>query len=293
MYRRIFAVTGIAILSVLISATVSLGQGSIVVNCSGMDQYPGKMLSARVVDVSIGREVERITFAAITEESLELFFTPLLEGNSYHIDLYIDFNENGRYDSPPLDRAWRIVVEELSGEASPLFTPTDNYTDIDWPPTIDGVIDPDGYRHSMTDGGTEMMVYWQNDEYDLYVGLISPGTGWAAIGFSPTRRMQGANIVIGAVTEDGLVIEDHFGASPVSHRSDKQPQIWRAGGREADGKTVIEFAIPLRSEDPNDVVLEPGTDVTIILAYHRSSDRLSARHTRRNTTSITLDKGEE
>ena len=123
----------------------------------------------------------------------------------------------------------------------------------------------------------------------LYVGLVSPGTGWAAVGFSLTHGMKGADIIIGAVTEEGLVIEDHYGSSPTSHRQDESSRITRAEGKEVEGKTTIEFAIPLASPDPNDVALTPGSEITVILAYQASSDSLTARHTKRSALTITLD----
>jgi hypothetical protein len=258
-----------------------------------MDEYVRKTLSARIFDLATGREVERTIIPEIAEGSFTIDFGSVAEGDPYRIDFYVDMNENGRYDLPPTDQAWRLDLQELSGAVSLKFKPTADYTDIDWPPMIDGVIEPDEYRHALTDPGTGMEVHWQNDATDLYIGIVSPGTGWEAIGFFPIRKMQGANIIIGAVNKDGLAIEDHYGASPTSHRADKASQIMQSAGVETDGKTVIEFVIPLSSDDPNDVSLVLGTDVTIILAYHVASDRLTAHHTKRSTSSITLDGGSE
>jgi len=36
--------------------------------------------------------------------------------------------------------------------------------------------------------------------------------------------------------------------------------------------------------------LQPGSEVTIILAYHGADDRLTAIHSARSTTSIRLDE---
>jgi len=287
------AITIVLVLLSVAVGVVALEQGSIVLNYSGMDEYVGKTLSARIVDLATGREVERTIIPEIAEGSFTIDFGSLAAGNAYRIDFYVDMNGNGRYDQPPVDQAWQLELQELSDAVSLEFRPTTDYTDIDWPPMIDGVIEPHEYRHSMTDPGTGMEVHWQNDATYLYVGLVSPGTGWEAIGFDPTRKMQGANIIIGAVSEDSLVIEDHYGASPTSHREDKASQILQSAGVEAEGKTVIEFVIPLASDDPNDVSLVPGTDVTVILAYHVASDRLTARHTKRSTSSIALDGGGE
>ena len=57
-----------------------------------------------------------------------------------------------------------------------------------------------------------MELFWQNDETNLYVGLISPGTGWAGVGFSHRIGKPGSNIIIGAVSAAGQVtIRDGYG----------------------------------------------------------------------------------
>lgn len=86
-----------------------------------------------------------------------------------------------------------------------------------------------------------------------------------------------------------LVIADHFGTSATRHRKDVNDQIVQAAGNEDDGKTVIEFVLPLQSEDSSDKTLQVGEAVAVILAYHATSDRLTTRHTKRSTTQITLD----
>lgn len=86
----------------------------------------------------------------------------------------------------------------------------------------------------------------------LLVGLSSSGQGWLAVGFDPVRRMQGANVVIAAVSEEWLAIEDHYGASPISHRQDLQDHVLLAAGTESEAGTQLEFIIPLDSGDPQD-----------------------------------------
>lgn len=288
MTKRMYVLI-LFILGILSAGGIVFGQGELTVHYTGMTPYIGKAFAARIVDLATRAEVERIALAKIEDESFDIVFSSLLKEDDYRIDFYIDMNGNGRYDPPPTDHAWHMEISDLSGAVSVDFQPTGEYTDIDWPPIIDGMIEPDEYRHTLTDPGTGMEVHWQNDDLVLYIGLVSQGTGWEAIGFAPTRKMQGANIIIGAVSDGQLTIENHYGSSPTSHREDNEDQLLQAAGREVNGKTVIEFSILLTSDDPNDVSIVPGTEVTIILAYHIASDRLTARHTKRSTNSITLD----
>lgn len=287
--RRHTAALVLSLLALVPLAVPGLAEGGIIVQYKGMDRYVGKMLAARVLNLNTEEELLRVTLPEISAGDFPFPFGPLPEGEVYRIVFFVDVNGNGRYDPPPTDHAWEIVIGPLVGRMLMGFEPMPYYTDIGWPPLVDGVIDGDEYRNSLADEATGMELYWQIEGDTLYVGLVSPGTGWAAVGFSLTHGMKGADIIIGAVTEEGLVIEDHYGSSPTSHRQDESSRITRAEGKEVEGKTTIEFAIPLASPDPNDVALTPGSEITVILAYQASSDSLTARHTKRSALTITLD----
>jgi len=101
-------------------------------------------------------------------------------------------------------------------------------------------------------------------------------------------RMQGANIIIASIEDETLTIEDHYGNSPVSHRRDAVDHVVQAAGTEENDVSILEFAFPLDSGDDQDKALIAGDEVTIILAFHRSSDQFTVRHSERSTTSIRL-----
>lgn len=159
------------------------------------------------------------------------------------------------------------------------------------PVAIDGVVFAGEYGHRTDAGGFE--VHWSNDVNYLRVGLVSPGTGYAAIGFAPTYRMKGANFIVGAVQDGRLSIRDDYGDGAVRHTADTllggTDDILEAAGREEDGRTMVEFVIPLRTRDPNDVTLVPGETYDILVAYHTTSDSFAARHSRRGSGTIRLD----
>jgi len=134
-----------------------------------------------------------------------------------------------------------------------------------------------------------MALYWQNDPTTLYVGLVSPGTGWAAVGFSNRTGKPGSNIIIGCVRNGKVTIEDDYGVTTQLHLPDKASSLLATGGSESSGKTTLEFAIPLSSRDAQDVTLVPGQDVAVILAYHATQDSFTAEHTRYSQVQITLD----
>jgi len=159
------------------------------------------------------------------------------------------------------------------------------------PVAIDGVVFAGEYPHRMDAGGFE--VHWSNDVNYLRVGLVSPGTGFVAIGFDPTYRMKGANYILGAVEGGRVRTRDDFGDGAVSHTADVllggTDDILEAAGREENGRTTVEFVIPLVTRDANDVTLVPGETYDILIAYHETSDSFAARHSRRGSGTMRLD----
>ena len=134
-----------------------------------------------------------------------------------------------------------------------------------------------------------MSLFWQNDQTNLYVGLISPGTGWLGVGFSHRAGKQGSNIILGAVADGSVTIQDSYGVTKELHLPDKTSSILAYGGSEEAGQTTLEFVIPLASGDSQDTSLAPGDAVQVILAYQAVWDSFATQHTSYSMTQITLD----
>lgn len=97
----------------------------------------------------------------------------------------------------------------------------------------------------------------------LDIVLVAKTKGWVSIGFNPKRRMQGADYIIGYVTDKGeVVIADHYGHSMIGHKSDLdlkgEDNIIDPTGSIKDGITTLKFKIPRNSGDKNDTVLSKG-----------------------------------
>ena len=269
-------------------AVAALGQATVIVTFEDMDPHVGQAFELRIVDAATGREVDRVSVPEVVAPTFDISVSEVPLGVTYRIDFYADANANGRYDAPPADHAWRIELPDLQADTSIAFVHDLDFVDIRWAPYLDGTIEDGEYASEMIDAATAMSVFWQHDGILLYVGLEAPGTGWLSIGFGPERRMQGANILIAAIADGTLTIEDHYGHTQTSHRTDEVDHVIQAAGSEADGRSIVEFAIPLDSGDGEDAALAPGDEVAIILAYHGSNDSLIARHTKRSTSSIVL-----
>jgi len=156
-------------------------------------------------------------------------------------------------------------------------------------PASDGLIYANEYRNSLYNPATGMSLFWQNDATNLYVGLVSPGTGWAGVGFSNRSGKPGTNIILGAVSNGTVTIEDHYGVTKELHLPDRTSSLLAIGGSETSGETTLEFVIPLASGDSQDVTLVPGQTVAVILAYQATQDSFTALHTTYSQLQITLD----
>jgi len=193
---------------------------------------------------------------------------------------------NGSTDSADASDETADVTGTASGTAAvaPLAQQASART-----PASEGLIYANEYRNSLYNPATGMSLFWQNDATNLYVGLVSPGTGWAGVGFSNRSGKPGTNIILGAVANGTVTIQDNYGVTKELHLPDKTSSLLAIGGSETNGETTLEFVIPLASGDSQDVTLVPGQTVAVILAYQATQDSFTALHTTYSQLQITLD----
>lgn len=99
---------------------------------NGMTPHIGQAMGFRLVDVQNGKEAGREDLSAVPGANFNVDF-PLLEpGHSYNLDFYADLNQNGRYDAPPADHAWRLSLGPVDGDKTLSFSHATNFTDIQW-----------------------------------------------------------------------------------------------------------------------------------------------------------------
>jgi hypothetical protein len=294
MRRRLMTLGALGLVLLLVSC-VGLAKAAILtVTFTGMEPNLGQRFEARLFDQG-DVEVARDVLGSIADSPFSISFAGVVVGEAYRLQFYADVNGNGVYDAPPADQAWEMQITVSKEATAVTFTRTDSFTDIGWSemtvatPAIDGVIMENEYAHFFTDAVTGIRVYWSNDEMDLTMGLVSPGTGWVAVGFEGSMIKLDANIIQAAVAAGELTIQDQFGTDPFSHSEDAEQDILEAAGAETDGDTVVEFSIPLDSGDAWDRPLLPGNTYSLLLAYNESSDDLASMHSAASTTQFTLD----
>ncbi len=134
-------------------------------------------------------------------------------------------------------------------------------------------------------------VKWTIEDGYIVFDLTAKATGWISIGFEPTSMMKDADIIIGYVKDGILVIEDQFGTSFTSHKSDISlggtDDIVPLSGSEVDGTTNIKFKKPMKSQDKFDKSLNVGKAYKFIVAYSNRDD-FKSMHVFKKTSLITL-----
>jgi plastocyanin len=95
-----------------------------------MNPHIGEDFYLAVTDTATGMETGRVHVVA---DSVFSVMVPGIEtGKSYHVDFWADFNENGMYDTPPTDHAWRIELNDVMGDTTLTFIHNTDFTDIMW-----------------------------------------------------------------------------------------------------------------------------------------------------------------
>lgn len=157
-----------------------------------------------------------------------------------------------------------------------------------------GVAIASEYDHKLD--SDKMDVFWKIEGDKIHVKLSAKTTGWVAIGFDPENAMQGANIIIGAVKDGKVKIEDHYGDRKRGHQSDEKlggaNHVLDPKGMEEGGVTTISFTLALDSGEKWDKPIDPGKMSRIMIAYGSGKDSFRAGHAWRGVYDLNYTTGE-
>ena len=134
--------------------------------------------------------------------------------------------------------------------------------------------------------GIDMDFFWQFDAEgeELHIRLESPGSGWLAVGFEPSTRMQDAEMVIAGFEDDEFLLEEHIGTGPTSHEQIENSYIQEYAGEHEEELTVAEFVLPLTGDTRYE--LQSGEVYEVIFAYHDEDDNFLQRHSQRTSAEV-------
>ena len=150
------------------------------------------------------------------------------------------------------------------------------------------------YKHSFE--AEDMKVFWTLDGDKIHFKLAAPTEGWVGIGFDPEDAMGGGDIVIGAVKNGKVRIEDHFADRKRGHSPDKKlggdNQVLNPQGMEENGVTTISFTKVLAADDKYDKTIAADKPYRIMLAYGSGRDSFRAGHRYRGVYDVNFSTGE-
>ena len=161
---------------------------------------------------------------------------------------------------------------------------------------VDGVIDNEEgpeYPATYSDKASGLTVNWGFDDSLIYVGLVTKGRGWLAIGFgSPT--MSESNVIIGYYTDDSTEVVNQIGGNHVHAGLPQSDSVIRDAEIDYDdetGVTTMEFTYPLHFPAGTKLAipgLAPGGTYDVILAQNTKSVSLDAKHTNLSALKVKL-----
>ncbi len=106
---------------------------TVTLQLNNMTPHIGQRFQARVFDRTNNLELDRVTLSAITTPNFAVTLNGIVVGGNYNIDFYADHNGNGRYDAPPTDHAWRLVITGATGNETLTFEHNTLFTSLSWP----------------------------------------------------------------------------------------------------------------------------------------------------------------
>jgi hypothetical protein len=108
-------------------------QDSLFINFTGMTPHVNQDLTLYLRDTVSGDISDTVIVSPVATADFQVSLGPIVTGNSYYLDFYADYNENGMYDVPPVDHAWRIVLDSVEGgDTTITFAHNTDFTDITW-----------------------------------------------------------------------------------------------------------------------------------------------------------------
>lgn len=102
----------------------------VVLNLSGMNPHVGQEIYFALIDALSGEVIDRES--EIVTESFTVELSKNMSATTYHVDFFSDHNDNGYYDPPPTDHAWRLEFNNTMGDDTLDFVHNTNFTDVNW-----------------------------------------------------------------------------------------------------------------------------------------------------------------
>jgi len=103
----------------------------VTLDLSGFPAF-GQQFGVRAVNQVTGLVEDNEILTSIPSSNFQVTLN-VRNGEPYNIEFYSDRSGNMAYDAPPIDEAWRLVIDTVFEDTTYYFShDTTNYTDIEW-----------------------------------------------------------------------------------------------------------------------------------------------------------------
>jgi hypothetical protein len=130
-----------------------------------------------------------------------------------------------------------------------------------------------GFKTTTVNG---MTFQWRFDKDHLQCRATAPTKGWVAIGFHTKDELRGTNLIMGAVEQGYVTIDDRFIVKPGDHQSiielGGSEAVVQRTGKEENGTTSISFSIPVSVNDKFHHNLVEGKEYYVLMAFSQEDD---------------------
>jgi DOMON domain len=121
-----------------------------------------------------------------------------------------------------------------------------------------------------------MQIQWHLQGGNVHVHLTAPTTGWVAVGFNTRDDIVGSNLIMAAVQQGQVRIEDQYvvrtGEHPLVTTLGGTSAVSNARGTEQNGRTSVSFAIAQHNTDRFHYNLTEAARIYLICAYSAEKD---------------------
>jgi hypothetical protein len=120
--------------------------------------------------------------------------------------------------------------------------------------------------------GASVTFRWTVQGELLHAEMSAPTTGWVCVGLSAKPGLSGSLLVMGAVRNGQVLVEEHVARPPAHPRRldlEGRPGLVAFEGEEREGHTTVRFTLRLADDD---VVKLPRDQAWLTLAHSHEDD---------------------
>ncbi|MEP4533818.1 MAG: DOMON domain-containing protein [Cyclobacteriaceae bacterium] len=132
-------------------------------------------------------------------------------------------------------------------------------------------------------------VWWRHADGLIELQMSAPTKGWVAVAFNETDELKNAYLIMGAVTNGRLMVDEHYVFAPGDYRSFESigfpVHLSDILGEESRSGTTIRFKLPADMMTRYTKLLSEGANFYLTMAFSREDD---FRHHSMMRTSIKI-----